>query len=251
MIRVEPDTEALARSAAELIAACARDAVRARGRFTVAVAGGGTPLPAYRSLASPALAGTVPWPEVHVFWGDERCVPPDDPSSNERTVREALLDRVPVPADHIHPIRCAGDPARAALAYDALLRSFFADGDGPTFDLVLLGLGENGHTASLFPNDPALHETATWAVGVRVPGQPFARVTLTTAVLNRARSVVFLASGEAKAAVLLRVVEGPNRPEELPAQLIRPRFSEPRWLVDAAAASRLAATGGGATEGRP
>jgi len=239
VIRVEPDREALARTAAELIAACARDAVRARGRFTVAVAGGGTPLPAYRSLASPALAGTVPWPGVHVFWGDERCVPPDDPSSNERAVREALLDRVPVPADHIHPIRCAGDPARAALAYDALLRSFFADGDGPTFDLVLLGLGENGHTASLFPGDPALQETSRWVVPARVAGQAFARVTLTAGVLNRARAVVFLVSGSAKAGVLRQVLEGPRRPERLPAQLIRPRFTQPLWLIDAEAASQL------------
>ena len=251
MILVEPDPDALARRGAELIATAARDAVRAHGRFTLAVAGGGTPLPAYRQLASPDFAATVPWAEVHVFWGDERCVPPDDPSSNERAVREALLDRVPVAAAHVHPIRCDGDPARAALAYDALLRSSFTDSDGSTFDLALLGLGENGHTASLFPGDPALHGPGRWAVDVHVPGQAFARVTLTPGVLNRARAVVFLVAGETKAGVLQRVLEGPRCPEVLPVQLIRPRLGEPTWLADAAAASRLTDAKDSRQEDRP
>jgi 6-phosphogluconolactonase len=251
MIRIEPDPETLSLAAAGLVADAARTAVAGRGRFTLAVAGGTTPLPAYRRLADPTLASGVPWPKVHVFWGDERCVPPDDPSSNERAVHEALLDRVPVPADHIHPIRCAGDPARAALAYDALLRSFVADSDGPTLDLVLLGLGENGHTASLFPGDPALQETSRWVVPARVAGQAFARVTLTAGVLNRARAVVFLVSGSAKAGVLRQVLEGPRRPERLPAQLIRPRFTQPLWLVDAEAASQLSDAKDSRQEDRP
>jgi 6-phosphogluconolactonase len=240
VIRVELGPEALALAAAGLVAEAARAAVDARGRFTLAVAGGSTPLPAYRRLAEPALATGVPWPDVHVFWGDERCVPPDDPSSNQRAVREALLDRVPVEADHVHPIRCGGDPERAAATYEALLRTTFPDATGPSFDLVLLGLGENGHTASLFPGDPALAPSRRWVLPVRVPGQPFARITLSAELLNRARAVVFLVSGEAKAAVLHQVLEGPPRPAVLPAQLIRPHRTEPLWLVDRAAASRLA-----------
>jgi len=251
MIRIEPDPEALALTAAGLVAQAARAAAAERGRFTLAVAGGDTPRPAYRCLADPALAAGVPWPDVHVFWGDERCVRPDDPSSNERAVREALLDRVPVEPHHVHPIRCGGDPERAAESYEALLRATFTDRAGPTFDLVLLGLGENGHTASLFPDDPALDETTRWVVPVRVPGQPFARVTLTAGVLNRSRSVVFLVSGAAKAAVLQRVLEGPRQPTELPAQRIRPRYTEPLWLVDAAAAERLEAPAGTGGEERP
>lgn len=238
MIRIYPDIQALGRAAAELFVRQAAEAIRERGRFTVALAGGHTPRDMYRQLAEPPLSNEVAWGRVHVFWGDERCVPPDDPRSNARMAREALLNRVPVPAEQVHPFECRQAPADAARHYDALLRDFFAGGD-PAFDLVLLGLGENGHTASLFPHTHVLREAERWAADVHVTGQAFNRVTLTVPLINRARLVSFLVSGAAKAVVLKEVLTDPFDPMRLPAQLIRPRGERPVWLVDKAAAAQL------------
>ena len=150
MIEVYPDLESLSRAAAALLVKQANLAVAARGRFSVALSGGATPRRTYELLAAPPLVDQAPWDRVHVFWGDERCVPLNDSRSNARLAKEAWLDRVPIPADQIHPLNCAHDPAAAARQYEAQLREFFA-GQPPILDLVLLGLGEDGHTASLFP----------------------------------------------------------------------------------------------------
>ncbi len=241
MIRVFADTASLDAAAAALFVKQAESAIEAHGRFSVALAGGGTPGGMYRRLAQPPLSTTVDWGRVHLFWGDERCVGPDDPRSNARMAREALLDHVPIPKDQVHPISCHHDPAGAARDYDALLRDFFAP-EGPTFDLVLLGLGENGHTASLFPHTEALDAQAHWAARVRVAGQDYERVTLTAPVINRAQRVVFLVSGAQKAAVLKEVLTGPPDPLRLPAQLIRPGEENLIWLADRAAAARLEKT---------
>ncbi len=228
---VYPDLEALSRAAAELFVEQARQAVASRGRFSVALAGGRTPLRTYEPLAEPPSRDPVPWDRVHVLWGDERCVPADDPRSNARMARRALLDHVPIPPGQMHPISCGQEPRAAAERYEGVLRAFFAEGP-PRFDLVFLGLGENGHTASLFPRTPVLEERQRWVAEVFVAEQGLFRVTLTAPLLNQAALVTFLVSGAAKAAVLREVLDGPDDPQRLPAQLIRPTNGSVRWLVD-------------------
>ena len=238
MIEVYPDLESLSRAAAALLVGQANQAVAARGRFAVALSGGGTPRRTYELLAAPPLADQAPWDRMHVFWGDERCVPLDDPRSNARLAREAWLDHVPLPPDQIHPLACAPGPAAAAREYAAELRRFFAGGP-PRLDLVLLGLGDNGHTASLFPHTPVLEEHKRWAAAVYVADQNLYRVTLTAPCINRAAVVAFLVAGRGKAAILREVLHGPRDPRRLPAQLIEPQNGELRWLLDLEAAASL------------
>jgi 6-phosphogluconolactonase len=240
MIDVYPDLESLSRAAAALLVRQANLAVAARGRFSVALAGGATPRRTYELLAAPPWVDQAPWDRVHVFWGDERCVPLNDPRSNARLAKEAWLDRVPIPADQIHPMNCEADPATAARQYEAELREFFA-GHPPILDLVLLGLGHDGHTASLFPGTAVLAEAEGWAAAVLVAGQDFHRVTLTAPLINQAAVVVFLVAGGAKAGVLREVLQGPRDPARLPAQLIQPNHGELLWLTDLAAAAELPA----------
>jgi 6-phosphogluconolactonase len=236
MVETYPDLEALSRGAAELFARCAERALSRRGRFTVALAGGSTPKRTYELLAAPPFREGIEWARVEFFWGDERCVSPEDPRSNARMARLALLDRVPVPPSAIHPMECGASPAEAAMRYEELLRSFFAAGR-PGFDLVLLGLGEDGHTASLFPETPALEEENRWVLPVHVPEQKMDRITLTAPILNQSGSVVFVVSGASKAEALREVLEGPRDPRRLPAQLIRPENGELYWLADWEAAA--------------
>jgi 6-phosphogluconolactonase len=232
---VYADQAALAQAAAELFAGAARAAVAARGRFVVALSGGATPQTTYEILAEEPWRTRVPWPWVHVFWGDERCVPPNDERSNERMARSALLDHVPVVAGQVHPIRCAGDPAGAAAQYEKILKEYFPEGR-PRFDLVLLGLGTNGHTASLFPGTDVLKEERRWAAEVFVAEEAAWRVTLTAGAINAAVLVAFLVAGREKAEILDRVLRGPRETAKLPAQMIVPTCGELVWLVDADAA---------------
>jgi len=238
MIQVFPDVDSLNRSAATLLAERARNSVSARGQFSLVLSGGQTPRRLYELLAEDAFRGQLPWAHVHVFWGDERCAPSDDPRSNERMARDALLSHVPIPPTQIHPMRCAQGPPEAARQYETLLRTFFS-GLEPRFDLVLLGLGENGHTASLFPRTPVLEERERWVVDILVEGQDLHRLTFTAPIINRAAIVVFLVTGSSKAHVLHEVLEGPSDPHRLPAQLIRPADGELLWLVDREAAALL------------
>lgn len=241
MIRTYPDLEALSRAAAELFTRKVREAVEEQRRFSVALSGGGTPRRTYELLAQSVFAESVFWDKVHVFWGDERCVPPDDPRSNERMAREALLDHLPVPQTQIHPIRCHKSPPQAARQYEATLQNFFK-GRPPRFDLIFLGLGENGHTASLFPDTPVLDEKNRWVSEVYVTDQEIYRVTLTVPLINQAATVVFLVSGHAKASVLHAVLTGPQNPLSLPAQLIKPESGDLIWLVDEVAGSLISTT---------
>jgi 6-phosphogluconolactonase len=238
MIKVYPDLESLSQAAASLVVDQANLAVAARGRFSVALSGGATPRRTYELLAAPLLRDQAPWDRVHVFWGDERCVPLNDPRSNARMAREAWLDHVPIPAGQIHPLNCAQSPAAAAQHYEAQLRQCLAD-QPPRLDLVLLGLGANGHTASLFPDTPVLDEATRWAASVYVKDQDMYRVTLTAPFINQARLVVFLVAGGAKAAVLQEVLYGPRDPKRLPAQLIQPQTGEILWLTDLAAVASI------------
>lgn len=230
-VRVYPDQESLGLAAAELIAAHAEESATQRGRFSVALSGGGTPRRTYEILAQEPFRGRVPWPRLHVFWSDERCVPPDDPRSNVLMARSALLNYVPVPPAQIHPIPYEEPAHKAAYEYEALLRSFF-NGQDPCLDLILLGLGEDGHTASLFPGSPVLEERERWVTEVFFAEQGMYRVTFTVPLINHAGTIVFLVVGPSKAQALWNAVKGPRAPLQFPAQLIRPIHGRIIWLVD-------------------
>ncbi len=229
--RVLEDLKALSGAAAELFVAESARAIAARGRFAVSLAGGNTPKPAYELLATPAFKTRVDWSRVHVFWGDERCVPPDHAKSNFRMTREALLNHVSVPTAQIHRIRGELAPPAAAADCEADLKHFF--NNGPTaFDLIFLGLGDNAHTASLWPGTSVVHETRRLAAEVYVPEQDLWRVTLTAPALNAGRVVAFLVSGADKADAVREVTSGPRDPNRFPAQLIQPDDGNLIWLLD-------------------
>ncbi len=238
MIHVYNDLEALSLAAAELFTVQSRQASLICGRFSVALSGGETPRRLYELLASPPYRERIHWDEVHVFWSDERCVLEDDPRSNARLARLTLLNHVPIPAENIHPIRCDHSPKQASAQYERELKEFFSTSN-PNFHLVLLGLGENGHIASLFPHTPVLNEQEKWVSEVYIKELAMDRITFTAPFINQASQVVFLVSGADKAQVLENVLEGPYKPSELPAQLIRPAGKKPIWLVDKAASHKL------------
>jgi 6-phosphogluconolactonase len=246
VVEISPNIIALSVAAAEQIVVEAEHAIDARGRFVVALSGGSTPRRTYELLAREPYASRVNWPRVHVVWGDERCVPPSDVDSNYRMARESLLDHVPIPATNVHRMHGEDDPAAAAASYETALRSLFNTPSGPpasapgkNIDLALLGLGDNGHTASIFPESAAASEQRRWVMAEYVPAVSMWRITLTAQILNAAAEVLFLVSGGDKAEVLQRILEGPRVPRELPAQLIAPKPGRIRWLADAAAAAEL------------
>ncbi len=241
-LEVYPDVAALARATARHFIAIAEKAIAARRLFAVALSGGSTPRRAYQLLCQEEFAARIDWAQVHIFWGDERCVPPDHPDNNYRMARETLLDHVPIPAENVHRMRGEMEPLRAAAEYERELRGFFSlparEGQAVgRFDLVLLGMGSDGHTASLFPHTQALHEEARWVVAQYVDKLGGWRLTLTPPMINAAANVTFLISGADKAERLRDVFTGPYRPEELPAQIVKPHHGRLRWLVDAAAAA--------------
>jgi len=248
-VEVLPDPASLARAGAKHFVALATTAIVARGRFTVALSGGETPRGMHAELARPPFLDQVDWPRVHVFWSDERCVPPDRPGSSFRMARETLLDRVPLPAANIHRMRGEIEPQRAAAQYEQELREFFAGssertasgdaGEPPRFDLILLGMGEDGHTASLFPGTPALRELRRWVMAHYVEKLDAWRITLTLPVINAAADVMFLVSGAKKAETLRRVLvdPAPAGAEGLPARMVAPTAGRVVWLVDTPAAA--------------
>lgn len=238
MMDIFADRDALSLAAAELFSRIAVESVAARGKFSVVLAGGDTPRRTYDLLAQEPVRSHVPWENLHFFWGDERCVPADDPRNNALMARRALLDHVPVRPEQIHPIPCDRSPQKAAVEYEAELRGYFAK-EPPRFDLVFLGLGDDGHTASLLPGSAALAEEVRWTAVTRRAGEEFCRVTLTTPILNQAALVVFLVTGPGKARVLQTIMDGSDSRPILPAQLIRPLSGDLRWLVDREAASLL------------
>jgi 6-phosphogluconolactonase len=238
MIRIYNDLEAISQAAAELFTVESRQASLICGRFSVALSGGETPRRLYEILAAEPYRERIHWNEVHIFWSDERCVSEDDPRNNSRMARQMLLDHVPIPPDHIHPILCDQSPQQAAIQYEKELKDFFST-QNPNFHLVLLGLGGNGHIASLFPHTPVLNEKVKWVSDVYVKELGMHRITFTAPFINQASQVVFLVSGADKAQVLENVLEGPYQPHDLPAQLIRPAGMHPIWLVDKAASHKL------------
>ncbi|MBN1148015.1 MAG: 6-phosphogluconolactonase [Anaerolineales bacterium] len=244
-IRIFADRERLAQAAAGHIAGLANRATQARRRFSLALAGGSTPAETYRLLANAELD----WEHIHVFWGDERCTPPDHPDSNYRMARLALLDHVPIPAQNVQRMRGEISPKQAAAEYEQILRDFFALAGGArrstpsnpqTFDLVLLGMGADGHTASLFPAAPALEEKERWVVAVPHESPPaplVTRLSLTLPAINAAAQVVFLVAGADKASRLQEALSPPcpSQPA-LPVQRVRPASGDLLWLIDHAAA---------------
>ena len=243
---VEADPAALARRAAEYFVEMIGEAVEAEGRARIAISGGSTPKAAFELLADPAepWRRRMPWESLDLYWVDERCVPPEDAASNYRMTREAMLDHVPLDPGQIHRIEGELAPEEAAARYEEEIRSSFAfeAGQCPHFDLVALGLGADGHTASLFPHTEALHEVSRTVAANRVPQLDTSRITLTWPAINRARSVFFLVSGPDKAPVLKEVLTGPRDPERLPSQLIWPSSGILTLILDKAAAALLPPT---------
>jgi len=237
-VRVYPDLAAMSSAAAELILSLARQAVASRGRFAAALSGGSTPRQLYLLLAASPYREALPWQHMHVFWADERCVPPDHNNSNYRLANETFLAKAPIPAGNVHRIRGEAEPGDAARQYEGELAAFFGPGAVPAFDLVLLGIGEDGHTASLFPGSSLLRERTRLAMPVPRAQPAPERVTLTLPVLNAAAQVIFLAAGASKASILHEVLEDGN-PKDCPAGLVKPLRGSLTWMLDRGAAEAL------------
>jgi 6-phosphogluconolactonase len=237
------DTEALSRTAAKVIVRYIKEKIDVKDFFTLVLSGGSTPENTFSLLASDeTFRSQIPWERIHFFWGDERHVPPDSTESNYRMANKAMLSRVPVPVENIHRIKSENpDANEAAEQYEEELHNFFKikHGQLPRFDCVLLGMGTDGHTASLFPGTEAMYEKSRLVVATGVKQFQTYRITLTLPVLNDADFVMFLVNGNEKAEILKKVIEGKGLPTPLPAQLIRPTHGKLLWLVDKAAANQL------------
>ena len=229
-VRILPDLHALSVRAAETAVGIINDAVGRMGRCSLVLSGGRTPVTFHRLLASTFL-DQLPWGQIHVFWGDERYVPHDHPHSNYRMAKDTLLDHVPCPAANIHPMPTHFDDAGAAARdYEATLERYWA-GQEPRLDLVLLGMGADGHTASLFPGAPALHEQERWVVAAKVPAEPPLRLTLTLPALARSAHAHFLVAGLDKAAALSHVLSDTADTNRYPAAGVRPSDGEVTWWL--------------------
>ena len=224
---------------AELWAQVAQQAITQRGRASFALSGGSTPKSLYELLATPAWSKKIDWSKTHLFWGDERAVPADAPDSNYRMVKKALLEKISIPEPNVHRVQTELGAAKAAEAYEKVLRQFFAGASWPQFDLNLLGLGENGHTASLFPHTRMLHEQQRWVASEYIEEVKMERVSLSAPAINASRVCAFMIAGAGKADVVHEVAEGKSDPERLPAQLIHPSPGKLMWLLDKDAAAKV------------
>lgn len=248
-VKVHNSLEEISRAAADLLLRCAEKAIAARGQFTLALSGGSTPKKLFETLSSEPWVSKFPWRSSHLFWGDERFVPLDDPESNYGMTRAALLEKVPLPEGQVHPLALGSATVEeAARLYENELASVFnitandinsaSKGNFPRFDMVLLGVGGDGHTASLFPGSEALNEAKRWALAVEAPEiyPTRERVSLTLPLLNSGRCIVFLAAGSGKKPVLDKIFNDPAQAEKIyPAARIKPRDGELFWLIDAEA----------------
>jgi len=232
------DVEALSRRAAEQFISLARAAMAAHGNFTVALSGGSTPKALYSLLATEEFSAQLDWRRIHLFFGDERCVAPDHAESNYRMVHESLLAKIAIPGANVHRLRGEDPPPLAAQAYEAELRRHFGAAALPRFDLALLGLGEDGHTASLFPGSLALNEVAGWVAAAYVEKLSAHRLTLTFPLFNNVAQVSFLVAGASKAGVLAAILQ--DSTADYPAARIKPNAGGLTWFVDHAAAEQLA-----------
>lgn len=237
-IKIFKDVAALCESTANFIIELADKSIAANGQFVLALSGGSTPNELYKLLATEAFQKRMPWKNTIIFWGDERCVGLDDKLNNAYVAKSLLLDKIDIPTTNLHITPVNLPPAEAAMQYEQDLKGFFKN-KPPQFDLIFLGLGENAHTASLFPGTPVLHEKDRWVKEVYVDEQKMYRVTMTAPVLNQAHNIVFLVTGKAKAEVLHTIFNSPYQPEKYPAQLIQPVDGNLYWFIDKAAAEKI------------
>jgi 6-phosphogluconolactonase len=244
-IIVTSDSNELARTTVRILEKSAKESVARKGCFTVALSGGSTPRPMNRMLIQEPHYSSIPWDKTHIFWVDERCVSMENPASNYGAARKDFLDQVPVPLDHVHPMPGEAAPEVGAKIYYNELKTFFRSikEEYPVFDLILLGIGTDGHTASLFPATPSAALFEEWVIAVKGGKPDVYRLTLTYDVLNRAKKICFLVSGENKAPIVKTIFE--NKQAGLPAQKIQPLNGRLTWLMDRQASSLLSTTLGG------
>jgi 6-phosphogluconolactonase len=239
------DTKSLYLAAAEQVCRIGQLSLETTGRFSLVLSGGTTPRPLYELLAKPPFSKSLDWNKVEFFWGDERVVSPDDPSSNYRMAREAMLDQLKIPAAHIHRIRAEEkDLDKAARAYEDEITKVLGEVSGggrkpPHFNLFLLGMGPDGHTASIFPGTDAIEEKERWVIPVDVPSLGVKRITMTPELINSAHFIIFMVTGKNKAEVVANVLQGPRDPQRCPVQLIHPLTGEVIWFADRDASSKL------------
>ena len=231
-----PDELSLA--LAEWITNDIEERLKQSDRFTWVVTGGNSPKQLYEILSSEKYKNRIDWKKLHIFWGDERAVPFNDERNNARMTCQHLLDHVPVPREQIHVMNTELPPPESALAYEKILHNYFGE-TGPSFDLVLNGMGDDGHTLSLFPHTPVIHEQKAWVSSFYLDAQKMYRITLTAPVVNRARKIAFLTFGSNKAKALKEVVKGKRNVDQYPSQIIQPVDGELHWFTDEAAASSL------------
>ncbi|HLI91978.1 MAG TPA: 6-phosphogluconolactonase [Puia sp.] len=237
-LHVFKDPDELSHAVAAWIADTIAETLQKSERFTIALSGGSTPKALHKLLASAPYKDRIEWSRLHVFWGDERAVPFDDDRNNAKMAYDTLLDLVPVPPAQIHVMRTDIPPPESAAEYEKILHTYFGPA-GAGFDLVLLGMGDDGHTLSLFPGTAAVHEEKAWTIAFYLEAQRMYRITLTKTIVNRSQRVAFLTTGANKAHALKEVQQGKYNPDLYPAQEIRPANGELHWFVDAAAAAEL------------
>lgn len=232
------DAEALSEAVAKWIVDIIADTLQQHPRFTIALSGGSTPERLHKLLASSPNKEQIDWKKLHIFWGDERAVPFSDSRNNAKMAYDTLLDHVSVPAEQIHVMRTDIPPEQSAVEYEKILHRYFGE-TGPSFDLVLLGMGDDGHTLSLFPGTAVIHEENAWVTSFFLKAQDMYRITLTRPIVNRAARVAFLTTGAKKAHALKEVLKGKYNPDVYPSQTIMPQAGELHWFVDEAAAADL------------
>ncbi|HZE82852.1 MAG TPA: 6-phosphogluconolactonase [Puia sp.] len=244
-LHVYKDAEELSHEVAGWIAGCTADTLKGKDRFSIALSGGSTPQRLHKILAASPYREQIDWSKLHIFWGDERAVPFEDSRNNAKMAYDTLLNFVPVPPSQIHVMRTDIGPEQSALEYEKILHEYFpldGRGKGPgqtSFDLVLLGMGDDGHTLSLFPGTEVVHEEKAWTKAFFLKEQDMYRITLTKTIVNRAARVAFLTTGAGKAHALREVLQGAYNPDLYPSQEIRPADGELHWFVDKAAAAEL------------
>lgn len=245
-LHVYKDTDELSQAVAKWIADTIAETLKVRDRFTIALSGGSTPQRLHKILAAPPYSNQIEWSKLHVFWGDERAVPFEDSRNNAKMAYDTLLNLVPVPASQVHVMRTDIAPEQSALEYEKILHQYFnaipggsSDPLPNSFDLVLLGMGDDGHTLSLFPGTEVIHEEKAWAKAFFLAAQDMYRITLTRPIVNRASRIAFLATGAGKAHALKEVLKGKYDPDKYPSQTIQPVHGELHWFVDEAAAEEV------------
>jgi 6-phosphogluconolactonase len=237
-LHIYNNADELSKEAAKWIADYITATLQKQERFTIALSGGSTPQKLHTILAAPPYKESIDWGRIHFFWGDERAVPFEDSRNNAKMAYDTLLNHVPVNANHIHVMRTDVDPQTAAREYENILHQYF-NHSRVSFDLVLLGMGDDGHTLSLFPNTPVIHEEKKLATAFFLKEQDMYRITLTAPIVNRAACVAFLVAGPGKAHALKEVIDGDYRPDTYPSQVIKPTSGELYWFIDKAAAALL------------